>query len=216
MFQAVRLYILEDDVNYVRNLIRFFDKSDEIKVVGYATFYKAFKENLTVKNADVYLIDIELPDGNGIEATRLIKELDPHNEVLILTTFEDTDKLFEAIKAGASGYILKGIGFKRIKAAIFDVAQGGVVIEPKLAKRIWNHLSSSGIDKDTDVPELDVRELEVLKLVAKGLTNAEIGEVMNLQWRTVKTVLSRLYRKFGTSSRVELVSKALKKGLIEI
>ncbi|RME30412.1 MAG: DNA-binding response regulator, partial [Deltaproteobacteria bacterium] len=166
---------------------------------------------------DLVLLDLELPDTNGIELTEQIKKRLPQVEVLILTSFDDETKVYQAILAGASGYLVKRIGPERIHDAILEVLGGGVVIEPRLARRFWNYFSSVQASTQDDKQQLltDI-ERDILQMVARGLTNREAGEVLNLPRRTVRTHLSHIYRKLGTSSRSEAVVIALKKGLISL
>ena len=167
------------------------------------------------------LLDLELPDMNGIEVTRRVKRRAPEVEVLILTSFEDEQKVYEAIQAGASGYLVKRVGPEKIRAAIHEVMEGGTVLEPLIAKRFWNYFHSLQARPPGDAQAanpwgLTPAEFEVLRYVAKGLSNAEVGRVMTLERRTVRTHLSHIYRKMGVNSHVEAVVLALRAGLVEL
>jgi DNA-binding NarL/FixJ family response regulator len=125
---------------------------------------------------------------------------------------------YEAIQAGASGYLVKRVGPEKIRQGIREVMEGGTVLEPIIAKRFWNYFNSLKAKPQT--PEnpwtLSELEMDVLRYVAKGLSNAEVGHVMTLERRTVRTHLSHIYRKMGVNSHVEAVVLALKAGFVEL
>jgi DNA-binding NarL/FixJ family response regulator len=137
---------------------------------------------------------------------------------LILTSFDDEQKVYEAMQAGASGYLVKRVGPEKIRAAIHEVMAGGTVLEAIIAKRFWNYFHSVQVQKaEPDNPwGLTPLEFDVLKYMAKGLSNAEVGSVMSLERRTVRTHLSHIYKKMGVNSHVEAVVLALKAGIVEL
>jgi two-component system response regulator DegU len=127
--------------------------------------------------------------------------------------------VYEAIQAGASGYLVKRVGPEKIRSAIDEVMAGGTVLEPIIAKRFWNYFQSIQGEKGkaaTNPWELTEVEFDVLRYVAKGLSNAEVGRVMTLQRRTVRTHLTHVYRKMGVNSHVEAVVLALRAGIVEL
>jgi len=167
---------------------------------------------------ELVLLDLELPGIDGIEVTRRLKRGAEGIEVLVLTSFDEEQKVYEAIQAGASGYLVKRLGPERIRDAILEVMDGGTVIEPVIARRFWNYFHA--VQSRPAQPEnpwaLSPLELDVLRYVAKGLSNGEVGEVMTLERRTVRTHLQHLYRKMGVRSHVEAVVLALRHGLVEL
>lgn len=164
------------------------------------------------------LLDLELPGIDGIEVTRRLKRRVPEVEVLILTSFDDEQKVYEAMQAGASGYLVKRVGAQKIRSAIHDVMAGGTVLEAIIAKRFWHYFHS--LQTQHAAPQnpwgLTAEELEVLRFIAKGLSNAEVGRAMEIERRTVRTLLAHLYRKMGVHSHVDAAVLAVKAGLVEV
>jgi len=189
-------------------------------VVGEAETGEEAVEKVGQLDPDLVLMDINMPGINGIEVTRRVKRRAPEVEVLILTSFEDEQKVYEAIQAGASGYLVKRVGPEKIRSGIREVMEGGTVLEPLIAKRFWNYFQSiQAKAPEPDKPNpwnLTPAEFEVLRYVAKGLSNAEVGRVMTLERRTVRTHLSHLYRKMGVNSHVEAVVMALRAGIVDL
>jgi DNA-binding NarL/FixJ family response regulator len=217
--ERTRIFLVEDQPALLRNLLKALRSFPELEVVGSAQDGEEAVEEVVRVGPQLVLLDLELPGLNGIEVTRRLKRRVPEVEVLILTSFEDEQKVYEAIQAGASGYLVKRVGPEKIRSAIREVMEGGTVLEPLIARRFWNYFQS--IQARPPEPEqrnpwgLTPAEFEVLRYVAKGLSNAEVGRVMTLERRTVRTHLSHIYRKMGVHSHVEAVVMALRAGLVE-
>ncbi|MET0401731.1 MAG: response regulator transcription factor [Cystobacter sp.] len=216
-----RVFLVEDQPTLLRNLLKVLGTFAELELVGSAQQGEEAVEAVVRTRPQLVLLDLELPDMNGIEVTRRVKRRAPEVEVLILTSFEDEQKVYEAIQAGASGYLVKRVGPEKIRAAIHEVMEGGTVLEPLIAKRFWNYFHSlqSRPPEEAQASNpwgLTPAEFEVLSYVAKGLSNAEVGRVMTLERRTVRTHLSHIYRKMGVNSHVEAVVLALRAGLVEL
>lgn len=215
-----RVFVVEDQPTLLRNLLKVLGSFAELEVVGSSQDGEQAVEELVRVRPQLVLLDLELPGLNGIEVTRRVKRRAPEIEVLILTSFEDEQKVYEAIQAGASGYLVKRVGPEKIRSAIREVMEGGTVLEPLIARRFWNYFQS--IQAKPPEPEksnpwgLTPAEFDVLRYVAKGLSNAEVGRVMTLERRTVRTHLSHIYRKMGVNSHVEAVVLALRAGLVEL
>ena len=170
---------------------------------------------------EVLLLDLGLPGIDGIEVTRQVKAKWPETEILIFTIFDEEDRVLEAIKAGASGYLLKGTEADKIVGAIQEVHAGGSVIQPSLARRLLRHFrvtpEDSAVDADEgDAPSLTAREVEILQLIAKGLSNNEAAGTLGLSKATVRTHLEHIYQKLEVTNRVEAVTEGIRKGLIEV
>jgi DNA-binding NarL/FixJ family response regulator len=216
-----RVFVVEDQPTLLRNLLKVLATFPELEVVGSSQDGEEAVEELVRVRPQLVLLDLELPGLNGIEVTRRVKRRAPEVEVLILTSFEDEQKVYEAIQAGASGYLVKRVGPEKIRSGIREVMEGGTVLEPLIARRFWNYFQSIQAKPPVE-PEkqnpwgLTPAEFDVLRYVAKGLSNAEVGRVMTLERRTVRTHLSHIYRKMGVNSHVEAVVLALRAGIVDL
>ncbi len=216
--EKTRIFVVEDQPQLLKNLLKVLALFPELEVVGTSQEGEDGVEQMVKLLPDLVLLDLELPGIDGIEVTKRLKRRAPAVEVLILTSFDDEQKVYEAIQAGASGYLVKRVGPDKIRSGIHDVMGGGTVLEAIIAKRFWNYFQSVQAKKAQ--PEntwgLSPLEFDVLKFVAKGLSNAEVGRVMELERRTVRTHLSHIYRKMGVNSHVDAVVLALKAGIVEL
>jgi DNA-binding NarL/FixJ family response regulator len=214
-----RIFLVEDQPHLLKNLLKALSAYDELEVVGTAQDGEEGVEQVVRLKPQLLLLDLELPGIDGIEVTRRVKQKAPEVEVLILTSFDDETKVYEAIQAGASGYLVKRVGPEKIRAGIREVMEGGTVLEPIIAKRFWNYfhsLTTAKREKPDNPWQLTPVEFDVLRYVAKGLSNAEVGQVMAIERRTVRTHLSHIYRKMGVNSHVDAVVMALKAGIVEV
>ena len=211
---SIPLFAVEDSAPMLRALRKLLSGREEVRLVGTATSGEEALLEVPKVAPRVVLMDLELPGASGIETTRALKaacEL----EVLVLTTFEDEDHVFDAMRAGASGYLVKGARSDKLIEAIVEVDAGGTVIEPRLAKRFWAYFKGVQEPRKPGV-ELTPLEHEILFAIAKGLSNEETGRIVQLDRRRVRTQLGHIYAKLGVRSHVEAVVKALKLGLIEL
>ena len=218
MSERTRIFIVEDQPQLLKNLVKVLSTFPELDIVGTAQEGELAVEQIATIKPDLILLDLELPGIDGIEVTRRVKRKLPETEVLILTSFDDEQKVYEAIQAGASGYLVKRVGPDKIRSGIRDVMEGGTVVEAIIAKRFWNYFHSVQVKRAQPQNPWSLTEVEfdVLKYVAKGLSNAEVGQVMAIERRTVRTHLSHIYRKMGVASHVEAVVAALKAGIVEL
>ncbi len=213
-----RVFVVEDQPALQKSLLKALATFPEIEVVGASFQGEEGLEQMAKLEPDLVLLDLELPDIDGIEVTKRLKRRGLKTEVLILTSFDDEQKVYEAIQAGASGYLVKRVGPDKIRKGIHDVMEGGTVLEAIIAKRFWNYFQSiqakpSAVSNPWNLSPV---EFDVLRYVAKGLSNAEVGRVMTLERRTVRTHLGHIYRKMGVNSHVEAVVMALKAGIVEL
>jgi DNA-binding NarL/FixJ family response regulator len=215
---ATRIYLVEDQPLLLKSLLKALGAYPELAIVGTAQEGERAVEEIAELKPQLVLLDLELPGIDGIQVTQKVKRLAPEIEVLILTSFDNEQKVYEAIQAGASGYLVKRVGPEKIRSGIAEVMAGGTVLEPIIARRFWNYfqsLQSQGPNKQNPWG-LSELEFDVLRYVAKGLSNAEVGEVMTLERRTIRTHLSHIYRKMGVNSHVEAVVLALRAGIVEL
>ncbi len=213
----VRVFVVEDQARILRALTKYLKTREELDLVGSAMTGEEALERIPPCKPEVVLLDLELPGMNGLEVLRRLKPNDPQIEVLILTTFDDETRVFEAVQAGAAGYLVKRVAQDQIVKAILEVWAGGMVIESRIARRFWNYFESMKARPQEKVEhELTAVEIDILQFLAKGLSNAEVGEVMSLERRRVRSHLGHIYRKLGVSSHVEAVVKALGMGIIDL
>lgn len=216
MSDPLRVFVCEDDPRMRAHLVRTLGQAPGFMVVGEAPTAELALAALVPGAADVLLLDLELPGMDGIALVGRLPPPPAGPEVLILTTYADADKVFEAIRQGAAGYLVKGVEGARLAEALREVASGGTIIEPRLARRFWNLLEASRGRAPGGSLGLTGEEIDVLTLVARGLTNPEVGETLGTSRRKVKSHLESIYRKLGVSGRVEAVLKANAAGLITL
>ncbi len=215
----VRVLVVEDQPQLLRNIVKLLSAHpDQVEVVGTAMDGETGLTEAARLTPDLLLLDLELPGIDGIEVTARLKQRQPDVDVLILTSFDDEAKVYEAIRAGASGYLVKRVGIEKILSGIREVREGGVVVEAVIARRFWNYFQSvqAKPPEPVDPFGLSELELELLRFVAKGLSNAEVGRVMNIERRTVRTHLGHIYKKLGVNTHVEAVIQAMRAGLVEV
>ena len=207
----MRLVIVEDDPLLLENLTLLLRGEGGITVVGaYLSAEDALK-SLKKASPEVMLTDIGLPGMSGVELIKKAKTDMADLEIMAHTVFEDRDNVFSAIKAGASGYILKGSSPREIIESIHALYKGGAPMSPKIARKIIHEFQE-------DVPEeqflLTQRETEIVKLIEEGLTYKEIGERLSISTHTVHTHIKNIYEKLQAKNRSDAIIKARKKGII--
>jgi DNA-binding NarL/FixJ family response regulator len=218
----IEVVVCEDQPQILRSQVKILQESPEVEVVGTALSGESLLELLEKKQPDVLLQDLGLPGMSGIDVTRQVKRKWPSVEVLIFTIFDEEEKVIDAVKAGASGYLLKGASSGKILDAIREVKAGGSVIQPSLARRLLRHFhvpeseGKPGLREEPPTRPLTEREVEILRLIAKGLSNNEAAGVLGLSRATVRTHLEHIYDKLDVTNRVEAVTEGLRKGLIEV
>ena len=210
--------ILADDHAVVRSGLRMLlDAQSDMRIVGEANNGREALELTRSLKPDVILMDIMMPEMNGIDATRRITSEIQDTTVLALTMYEDEQYFFEMLKAGASGYVPKRAAPDVLVSAIRTVNMGAMFIYPSMAKRFVQDFAKRGAgDKSTAVVKLTPRELEVLILIADGLTNIEIGERLEISVKTVDRHRENIMRKLNLHSRIDLVKFAIREGLIDL
>ena len=209
--------LVADDQSMVRAGFRMLlSGEDDIEVVAEASNGLEAVDKAARFHPNVVLMDIRMPELDGLEATRRILAADDAARILILTTFDLDEYIYEALRAGASGFVLKDDPAEQLIAAIRTVAAGDALLSPTITKRVINEFTRlpratppSGID------ELTARELEVFRLIAAGLSNAEIGQELYISDTTVKTHVTHVLRKLELRDRVQAVVLASRTGLFE-
>jgi len=213
--------LLVDDHTVVRQGLRMFiEMQKDMEVLGEGSNGIEAVELALRLDPDVILLDLLMPQMDGVEATRKIVDNNPHSRVLILTSFGEDDKVFPAIRAGAHGYLLKDIQPRDLVQAIRETYQGKPQLHPDVARRLMMAISSDApvnkpkpVSMTKELQGLTEREREVLEQIARGLTNHEIAEKMVISEKTVKTHVSNLLDKLGLEDRTRAAIWALKHGL---
>lgn len=210
---------LVDDQELVRSGFRAILSAAGLEVVGEAGDGVAAVDLVERMRPDVVCLDVQMPGVDGLEATRRITRLDLPSAVLILTTFDRDDYLFEALRAGASGFLLKTAGPEQLVEAVRVLAAGDALLSPDLTRRVIARFESApgpapAAAARPSLPELTDRETDVLRLVAEGLSNAEIAERLVVGEATVKTHVSNLLLKLGVRDRVQAVVQAYRSGFV--
>ncbi|GGD26865.1 response regulator [Nocardioides daphniae] len=205
----IRVYVLDDHDVVRRGLRTLLEAAGDIEVVGESGSAVTATDRIPALRPDVAILDGRLPDGSGIEVCRSVRSVDPSIRALILTSYDDDDALFAAIMAGASGYVLKEVKSGDLVTAVRQVAAGLSLIDPQLTHAVLERIRHPA----PTVPELQAltdQELRLLKLVAEGLTNRQIGERMFLAEKTVKNYVSSILAKLGLERRTQAAVLATK------
>jgi DNA-binding NarL/FixJ family response regulator len=208
-----RLLIADDHPAFRRGLELMLADIDDVEIVGQAgTGVRAVQlaEQLV---PDVILMDLRMPDLDGIEATRRLSRGTPTPAIVVLTMFEDDDSVFAAMRAGARGYLLKGAEQDEIVRAIRAAAAGEAIFGPEIAQRVVAHFASGAGSTTAAFPALTEREREVLEMVAAGKGNATIAHELMISLKTVRNHVSNIFTKLQVSDRSAAIVKARKSGL---
>lgn len=210
--------ILADDHALVRQGIRLFlEEAPDISVVAEASNGEEALHLAEQYLPDVAVMDIQMPGMSGIEATRQIRARFPSVHVLILTAYDEDPYVMALLQAGASGYVLKSAEAEELLQAVRSVHDGQAVLSPEAATKVARQIQASSRIDSAPVPEtLTDREVEILRLVAQGLTNIAIGQQLSISSRTVQGHLANIYGKLGVQSRTEAVTEALKRAWITL
>jgi len=201
--------LLVDDHPVVRHGLRgMLDAERDLEVVGEASSGPAGVELAAAERPDIVLMDLRMPDGDGVTATEQIVARVPGTRVLVLTTYESDRDILHAIEAGACGYLLKDASPAELADAVRAAARGETVLAPSVASTLVRQV------RQPAPPALSAREAEVLRLVARGLTNADIGRQLFISEATVKTHLLRVFNKLDVADRTAAVTTAMRHGLL--
>ncbi|MGJ8722933.1 MAG: response regulator [Roseibacillus sp.] len=205
MKRHIRVFLADDHPPLRAGLAAILNSQSDFKVVGEAGSGRETLESEI--EADVYVVDVRMPEGGGIHVIKSLRERDPNSKVLILTTFDNEEDIFRALEAGARGYLLKDTTTEELVQAVRQVHEGERYLPPAIASRLADRLVR---------PSLSPRELDVLRLVAKGRSNKELASAMFISEETVKSHMKSLFLKLDVHDRAEAVSASLKRGIIRI
>ncbi len=211
-----RVLIADDDDLMRAGLVELLSGEPEIEIVGEASTGREAVERARRLDPDVVLMDVRMPDLDGIEATRELTRAVPRARVLILTTFEQDDYVFGALRAGASGFLLKRARPEELIAAVHTIARGDSLLSPSVTRRVIDRMAQQPIpelDDQAKLDELTPREREVLELVARGLSNREIATELVVEESTIRSHVKRILMKLDLRSRVQIVIFAYETGV---
>jgi len=207
---SVQISIVEDNEQLRATLARMIDREEGFQCLSHFPSAEAAIEALPKQKPNVVLMDINLPGINGVECVRRLKQLIPDTQVVMLTAYEDTENIFNALAAGASGYLLKRAPRAEILDAVREVLRGGSPMTTHIARKVVQSFQKSGVSQQP-TENLSAREQEVLDFLSQGFLYKEIAEKMGISYETVHTYIRRIYEKLQVRTRTEAVAKFLKR-----
>jgi DNA-binding NarL/FixJ family response regulator len=210
----VRILTVDDHTLFREGVRAILKAVPDLEIVGEAATGEEAIDKVATLTPDIILMDIQMPDMNGVEATHKILKKHPEIGIIILTMLEDDDSLFSTLQAGARGYVLKGADKAEMVRSIRAVANGEALFGPAIASRLTKFFNNSGgMVKQSAFPELTDRELEILELIAKMHNNKEIAEILHITIKTVSNHISNVFNKLQVADRTEAIFKARDAGL---
>lgn len=213
MEQTIRVLVYEDNRDLREGMTFLLQATPQLELAGAFADCRDLRTQIPALRPDVVLMDIDMPGLTGIEATPLVKALHPSAQVLMLTVFEDEDKIFQAIRNGASGYLLKRTPPGEIIQAIFDVNQGGSPMTASVARKVLHYFQEPALVTSHDY-QLSPRELDILKGLVKGHSYKLIADELFISIDTVRSHIRHIYEKLQVNSKTEAVLKAIREKLI--
>ena len=212
---AIRVMIVDDHTVVRDGIAALLDRQDDIEVIGRAADGQEAVDRAPSIQPDLVLMDLRMPRMDGVEAMRRLRETMPDLQFIVLTTFDTDEYIFEAIEAGARGFLLKDASREELFRAIRAVHAGESVVEPSVTARVLERVAQHERGEAVG-PALSERELQVLGELAQGRANKEIAASLHLSESTVKTYVARIFTKLDANGRTEAVTKALQQGLIKL
>ena len=212
---SIRIAIFDDNKNIRNSIILLLNTEPGFEVAGSFCNAKSCLKDVLASKPDLVLMDIEMPGVNGIEAVRLLKKEMPHIQILIQTVFDDDDRIYESITAGASGYILKSHLNSSLLTSLKDLYSGGSPMSPSIARRVMNMLQqkTDKIKSNTEY-HLTSREKDVLVCLVNGLSYKMIAAELHISYETVRSHMKKIYEKLHVASLTEVVAKAINYNIV--
>jgi DNA-binding NarL/FixJ family response regulator len=214
---SIRVLLVDDQALIRAGFRMILDAEEDIEVVGECADGTQAVDSVRRLKLGVVLMDIRMPEMDGIEATRLVADGEGAPKVLMLTTFDLDEYVYDALRAGASGFLLKDVPAEQLVDGIRVVAEGDALLAPSVTRRLIHEFSRGAVAQQSAPPELEdltPRELEVFKLIARGMSNAEIAAELIVSETTVKTHVARVLMKLGVRDRVQAVVLAYESGVV--
>jgi len=212
----IRVIICDDQAVVREGLEMILESDSEIKVVGLAEDGLKAIELASEMNPDLVLMDLNMPGMNGIQATREISKQMTEVKILVLTTFGEDEWVFDAVRSGADGYLLKGTSRQELLAAVKGTVEGASYIDPSIGGKLLSQVAKSSKKISTNLSvDLSKREIEILKLIAQGFSNADVAKKLHLTKGTVRNYMSSILSKLDVSDRTQAAVLAIKYGLVD-
>lgn len=215
MSEEIRILLADDHKVLRQGMAQALDAQPDMCVVAQADNGQEAVHLAQAHQPDVALIDVNMPEMDGIEATRQIADSSSQTGIIILTMHRDRDIVVKAIKAGASGYLLKEVELEEVLAAIRAVARGEAVMDPAIAGRVLAELRTIHLDTPSPETELPERDMEILRLLAKGLSNQDIAKQLHIAEKTVRNRLTIIYRTLHLENRTQAALYVVREGLLD-
>ena len=214
----IKILLADDHVVVRQGTKELLEQEKDLEVVAEASDGREAVDLALEHRPDIIIMDISMPVLNGIEATKIIKSSMPAAAILVLSAYDDDEYVFALLEAGAAGYLLKNVRADELVDAVRAVSAGESVLHPSIARKVVNHFSHKRDEQEAEdaADRPTERELQVLKLAAKGLSNREIGEQLFISVRTVQVHLTNLFGKIGVGSRTEAVLYGLRQGWLTL
>ncbi len=213
----IRVLICDDQQVVRRGLRAILENAVDIEVVGEAADGAQALDLAAQAKPDVVLMDLKMPNMNGVQATQRIRSQHPEVRVLVLTTYDADEWVFDAIRNGASGYLLKDTPQEALLDAVRGTAAGSTHVDPAVAGKLFNQIARQTVAPDSSIAEaLNDREREVLRLLARGLANADIAQRLHLSEGTVRNYVSTIFSKLDVTDRTQAAVLALRYGLVDL
>ena len=210
----LRVLIADDHPLFRKGMRTLLESMPDIVVAGEATTGAEAFDQATAVKPDLVLMDLQMPEGGGLEATRRLTAADPQIYILVVTLFEDDDSVFAALRAGARGYILKDADEEEMMRAIHAIGKGEAIFSPAIAARLMDYFAGTRTIVSPEIfPELTEREREILQLIARGESNATIAEQLSISLKTVRNHVSNIYNKLQVADRAQAAIRAREAGL---
>jgi len=212
--RSFAVLIVDDHPIFRKGMRSLLEMMPDITLVGEAKNGREAVELALVHQPDVVLMDLQMPEGSGLSATRELNKHSPNTRILVVTLFEDDDSIFAALRAGAQGYILKDADEEEMMRAIRAVGEGEAIFSPSIATRLMDYFASARQEVPKEVfPELTEREREILTLIAQGKSNEAIAEKLTISLKTVRNHVSNIYSKLQVADRAQAAIRARDAGL---
>jgi DNA-binding NarL/FixJ family response regulator len=214
MTNPIRILVADDHPVVRDGLVAILDTQPDFVVAGQASTGTDVIRQATLLDPDVVLLDLEMPDMDGVQALRQLRAIRPETQVIIFTAFDTDELIVGAVQAGAQGYLLKGAPRDEIFQAIRVVAAGGSLLQPVVASKLMQHISKA--DEQLAAEPLTDREMQVLDLLTQGKSNKEIAAALSISERTAKFHVSSIMGKLSAGNRTEAVTIAAQRGLVKL